>query len=72
MSVELTSFELLTLATDNPVREQYDREQEARRGTWQTDYCSHVRLGALCLGHVIRTQAESNGSDQGVELPAAS
>jgi hypothetical protein len=53
MGIELTSFELLTMGANHPVRQRYEQEQAVRRETWQTDFCVHERLGAVCLGHVI-------------------
>ena len=48
MSVELTSFELLTLAADHPLKLQYQREQ-TQRPEWRTDFCRARTLGAVCL-----------------------
>ena len=56
MGIELTSFELLTMAPDHPVRRLYQKEQAVRRETWQTDFCIHEQLGAVCLGHVVERQ----------------
>lgn len=64
MGIKLTSFEMLTLGTDDPVRQRYEQEQAAARETWQTDYCTHERLGAVCLGHVIRIEHESPSEER--------
>ena len=58
MGIELTSFELLTMSTDHPIRRLYEKEQAERRDTWQTDFCVHEQLGAVCLGHVVELQVD--------------
>lgn len=49
MSVELTSFEVLTMAESHPLKQQYRQEQAELAETFRTDHCRATTLGALCL-----------------------
>lgn len=48
MSIELTSFERLTLPEEHPLKKQYRLEQQEARN-WRTDFCRTEMLGAFCL-----------------------